>query len=380
MSQLLGKGRKLVTLFHQSTSLNDKLMEKQPLIFDTSPGNIGHKLIMDVPTRWNSSLAMLQRLSEQTPTIVALANDLTLSKQSISAIKTFCYSFEEQSVVESLIDVLRPFERATSILCADKSPTMQKVLPTISKVKSCLDHVPNTSSMSNVIAKMKDELNKRASVEEASLIAAALNPDTKDLSFLSSADRQNAYDLLLKLAMDTQPVTHVGVSIKKEPATGDQPRLPDLPQLPPLLVDPLTVTEDLSSEDKKAETEVSVGPPSKKIKCTDMEEWFDDVCFTGESRRPVKTVVEQEIERYLTAKRHISKTQLSLLQWWKANEHIYPRLSVLARQYLAIPASSVPSERVFSLAGSIVNKKRSRLKPALVDTLIFLKMNMKEYW
>ena len=154
VSRLLGKGRKLVTLFHQSTSLNDKLMEKQPLIFDTSPSYIGHKLIMDVPTRWNSSLAMLQRLSEQTPAIVALVNDLTLSKQSISSIKTVCYSFEEQSVVESLIDVLRPFERAISILCADKSPTMQKVLPTISKVKSCLDHDTNTSSMSNVIAKM----------------------------------------------------------------------------------------------------------------------------------------------------------------------------------------------------------------------------------
>ena len=74
-------------------------MEKQPLIFDTSPGYIGHKLIMDVVARLNSSLAMLQRLSEQTPAIVALVNDLTLSKQSISSIKAFCYSFEEQSVV-----------------------------------------------------------------------------------------------------------------------------------------------------------------------------------------------------------------------------------------------------------------------------------------
>ena len=144
---------------------------------------------------------------------------------------------------------------------------MQKVLPTISMVKSCLDHVRNTSSMSNVIVKIKDELNKMASVEEPSLIAAAFNPDTKDLSFLSSADRQNAYDLLLKLAMDSLPVTHLRVSIEKEPATGDQPRLPDLPQLPNLLVDPLTVTEDLSSEDRKAETKVSVGSPSKKIKC-----------------------------------------------------------------------------------------------------------------
>ena len=42
---------------------------------------------MDVAARWNSSLAMLQRLSEQTSAIVALVNDLTLSKQSSSSIK-----------------------------------------------------------------------------------------------------------------------------------------------------------------------------------------------------------------------------------------------------------------------------------------------------
>ena len=125
-------------------------------------------------------------------------------------------------------------------------------------------------------------------------------------------------------------MTHVGVSIKKEPATGDQPRLPDLP---PLLVDPLTVTEDLSSKDRKDETEVSVGPPSKKIKCTDWRSALTMFVLLG-NRRPVKTVVEQEIERYLTPKRHVSETQLSLLQWWKANEHIYPRLSVLARQFV----------------------------------------------
>jgi hypothetical protein len=37
-----------------------------------------------------------------------------------------------------------------------------------------------------------------------------------------------------------------------------------------------------------------------------------------------------------------------------------------------IPATSVTSERVFSAAGEILSKKRSRLTPDHLDMLIFL--------
>jgi hypothetical protein len=43
------------------------------------------------------------------------------------------------------------------------------------------------------------------------------------------------------------------------------------------------------------------------------------------------------------------------------NAAFYPRLSILTQKYLAIPASHVPSERVFSLAGHLVKKNRARL-------------------
>ena len=38
------------------------------------------------------------------------------------------------------------------------------------------------------------------------------------------------------------------------------------------------------------------------------------------------------------------------MQWWGENEDKFPNVSKLARKYLAIPASSDPSERVLSHA------------------------------
>lgn len=66
-----------------------------------------------------------------------------------------------------------------------------------------------------------------------------------------------------------------------------------------------------------------------------------------------------------------------VLQWWKQQIDL-PLLSALAKNYLSIPATSVPCERVFSTAGEIINTKRSLLRPEHVDQLIFLKTNLKQ--
>jgi hypothetical protein len=44
------------------------------------------------------------------------------------------------------------------------------------------------------------------------------------------------------------------------------------------------------------------------------------------------------------------------LAWWKNNSDKYARLSVLVRRYLAVPSTSVPSERIFSAAVLVVTK------------------------
>lgn len=84
---------------------------------------------------------------------------------------------------------------------------------------------------------------------------------------------------------------------------------------------------------------------------------------------------KQEMEAYI----QMDKLNIDCdpLIWWKENEWKLPLLANLARKYLCVPATSVPSERVFSTAGDIVSAQRAALDSDKVDMLIFLKKNMK---
>ena len=64
------------------------------------------------------------------------------------------------------------------------------------------------------------------------------------------------------------------------------------------------------------------------------------------------------------------------LQWWKFHESDFPLLAQYARRYLAIPASSAPTERHFSKVGQIVTAKRVQLKPNKANMLVFLAENL----
>ena len=85
-----------------------------------------------------------------------------------------------------------------------------------------------------------------------------------------------------------------------------------------------------------------------------------------------KDVILFELARYNTEKPALLTD--NPLTWWKEK---HANLSLLARKYLGILATSVPSERLFSVAGLVVNNKRASVQPINVEKLVFLHHNLR---
>lgn len=93
-----------------------------------------------------------------------------------------------------------------------------------------------------------------------------------------------------------------------------------------------------------------------------------------DSQTSVREKVQCEIATCLKVPK--LDTESDPLEWWKLNESGYPGLAKVAKKYLVVPATSAPSERLFSKSGKIVNELRASLKPDKVEMLTFLARNI----
>ena len=62
-----------------------------------------------------------------------------------------------------------------------------------------------------------------------------------------------------------------------------------------------------------------------------------------------------------------------ILSWWKHNGVKFPGLSMMARDILAIPCTSVPSESTFSQARRIIDDTHASLLSETMEALLCVK-------
>lgn len=99
--------------------------------------------------------------------------------------------------------------------------------------------------------------------------------------------------------------------------------------------------------------------PASPTSDDDMDEYSGIVFGSQVGNAPPPAPDESEIELYLRLP--VIKKKANVLDWWQANGSQFPTLARMARDFMASPATSVPAEAAFSVAGQIISKRRAQL-------------------
>lgn len=276
----------------------------------------------DCPTRWNCLLSMLESL---------LINQ-KLIERCLSRLRLFdkMFSDDEWEIIMNLVQFLRVFKTATEVLSGSKYPTISLVLLFRAEIVAAIADLPYDCVMvKSMKQRMRQALNHRLPITELNVVAALLDPSQRNLTSLQdfiTAHETTAVELLSK-ALDKY-VGVGGLQASPEAVGGQAPDGSPAPW-------------------KKAKNDLL----SKHV--------------TSASTQ------DREIQQF----RCLSLAPDDVLAWWSTQKETYPKLSMLARMIMAIPATSAPSERIFSTAGLTVNAKRSSLAPSTVDKIVFVHEN-----
>lgn len=83
--------------------------------------------------------------------------------------------------------------------------------------------------------------------------------------------------------------------------------------------------------------------------------------------------MKSELDQYLEESLLPRSQDFDVLGWWKLNKLKYPMLSLMARDILSVPVSTVPSESVFDTMTREMDQYRCSLRPVTTEALICVK-------
>lgn len=372
---VLKKSRDLVSYFHSSTIATEKLITAQKQL---NPTSIPLKLVQDVKTRWWSTHSMITRILELREPLQHLFQNEFRHREGpntqtqLEKLQLMDSDFQH---LENLEFVLKPFQEAQRALEGE--------------------HYVNLSLLPLVISEMKDQLgiSEAAASQNTQQQLIALLADMQEdfqerwgerVAYSTDVIRSNRRRqkgiptyAFWALVLDPRTKTKVSKILHENEITT---LWLDITTAIRLLLQREARTTVAPEENEQEHQHVEV-PRRKKQKpsfLAKMEEEFD----ATPSEPTIAQVIDAEITAFQAEKGQPMFNQdngyNNPLDWWRIKENKYPNVWKLARCVLAIPATSAPSERVFSAAANIVNKKRVRLKPETVDLLIFLRGN-KEF-
>ena len=260
-------------------------------------------------------------------------------------------TLDDWKVMRLLKTFLEPFLNITKVIEGNSEPTISIIYPMIAKLTRKVasfdteGNSPNfnlTDSLTGHpdVAKFRDlvlaDLKKRfLEISHVAEIAVVLDPRTRHGSGPDPGNPYLSHDQLQKCWMRlSQRLTTVLAQ-----------------QLPTLAVETTSIWSATESPTKRQRVVEPVPVNSAS-----------------------NALLGMELQRYMYYAPPLNPDQTPG-DWWKANKTTFPHIYIIAMEYLAIPATSAESERLFSLAKLFMSIHQTEKSPQYLCDQVFVNRN-----
>ncbi|MBW0556115.1 hypothetical protein O181_095830 [Austropuccinia psidii MF-1] len=315
----------LALYLHQSPQRCKRFITTVKLVYnDTRPTN-ATTLLSHVSTCWNSTYNMLER---------ALSLKYTYNQYcTFKNMQAYQLSPLEWEKMKLMVQFLQPLYQATTIICGSKYPTINQALPLYILLmkrinQACLKYnvapiEPEASSMTNKLTKYLTLLLKKIPV----ICASILDPWLKMKFFITH----------------NSTLEDFGTSAKELESIFER-----------------EACYHLTSSNESSQ----LPQPSHEQGSALIDEIYP-------MAHPEANTVENEIQQYFAEPPEVKTTDVLL--FWKSQASMFPTLKKMACKYLAIPATSAPSEQLFSCGHKILTYQFASLSSMHVEQLSCLR-------
>lgn len=301
------------------------------------------KLILDCPTRWNSTFQMLS---------TALKFKIAFpAYKEREPHYDYAPLNEEWDKVEKVCQLLEVFNLATHVISGSEYPTANLYLAEVWRVKKVIDNAAEDRDrfMREMAAPMKIKFDKYwGECNLLMAIASVLDPRCKfhiiDICFpliYKSEEVANENVKKVRNSLEELYDEYVSLSLEESSSTIE-----------------VNISGNNSSSSTHAKSSLITG--------------FDQILNILREKEAVPPM-KSELQAYLDEGVYVpdgNNSSFSALEWWRNNSLKYKILSKMAADILAIPISTVASESTFSAGGRVIDEFRSRLNDDSIEALI----------
>ena len=281
------------------------------------------KLIRDVKTRWNSTYSMLKSFLDNK---VIITSAISLHNDSFANLNLTDIEWKEISI---FCDYLEPFFEFTEVMSGSSYLTLGTLLLLLDHL---LDHILTTIEKSEVlwIKEIAQEMeNKFNSI------------------------RENLYN----------PCAYLALMLDPRYKTQILPNGVDVETIKKILIDKYNNYKNMDNPENEINEDTSSSIGEKRKSVGIMNLMLQKKQKTNNSQR-------NEIDEYLII--NVEPSNINPCEWWRDHKSQYPILTKIARDYICIPSTSVPSEQAFSKSGELISKKRNRLGDNAIEACMCL--------